>query len=82
MKDRPVKAVPPELTAALDDLKAAVGENATFVDGLKAQVKTSMTPAEADALRADLTALAENLRAIQTDPVNPPDPPVPFSKRR
>lgn len=81
MQGKPMKAVSPELTAALEDLKLAAGEIATYVDALKTQVKTSMTPAEVDALKADLTTLAANLRDIQKDPVNPPDPPV-FEKGR
>lgn len=70
----PKKAIPPELTDALNDLNAATNETATVVDGLRAKVKASMTPAEVQSVQDGLTAVSARLRGLAADPDNPAPP--------
>jgi hypothetical protein len=78
-------AVPPEYTDAMTDVNAATDELATYVDGLRGTIKTSMTQAEVTAATQGLQAVSSRLRGIAKDPnepVPPPDPNAPVQFKR
>lgn len=73
----PSKAVPPEMTDALNRINAAVPAIAATIQSLKDQISQSMTAAEVADVQSQLDSIATQLEGI----VAPPEPP-PVEKKK
>lgn len=59
----PMKAIPPEITQAIADLKAASAGAVAKIGDLAGRITTSMTPAEVASVQGELNAVRDALNA-------------------
>lgn len=74
----PSKAVPQEMTDVIAAIGAETTRVAQLVTDQASQIKAGMTQEEAAAVTGQLNGIADQLRAIGSDPNNP----VPVNKKK
>jgi len=64
MAQQPQRAIPPDLQAAIDGLKAAAAGAATKITDLKSQISTGMSQSDVDDVKSQIDTIATGLKSV------------------